>query len=157
MTVKVRASCSWMLKVILNQREDLAGMQAWKDSLSARKFCKKKIYIGFLTNNQTVPWRKVFYDNEARPRAFFITWLACHGRLATKDRLKRFGILDNENCVLCAGTESLYHLLFDCNKTRDIWKEVLQWMQVDHNPQRWEHELSWIIHMSKNKTGNQGC
>ncbi|XP_058747184.1 uncharacterized protein LOC131620196 [Vicia villosa] len=152
MTVKVKPSCSWMLRAILNQRENLEGMQAWNAQMCARKFCKKKIYNGLLKNAETVPWRKIFYDNEARPRVVFITWLVCHGRLATKDRLKRFGILDNDNCVLCAGTETLNHLLFECNKMHDSWRETLNWMQMEHTPQNWEHELQWISHMSKKKS-----
>lgn len=69
--------------------------------MSVDKFYKKKIYNGLLSNTQTVSWRKLMYDNEARPRAIFIIWIACHGRLATNDRLMRFGILDNDNCVFC--------------------------------------------------------
>ncbi|XP_058774247.1 uncharacterized protein LOC131648512 [Vicia villosa] len=152
MDVKIRPTCLWMLKAILKQREAVVDMQGWKDMMTAGKFCKKKIYNGLLSSTQLVTWRKLLYDNEARPRALFIMWIAYHDRLATKDKLLKFGILDNANCVLCVGAEDLNHLFFDCRINCDIWKEVLSWMQVNHMPKRWDQELDWMVHKSKCKS-----
>ncbi|XP_058776710.1 uncharacterized protein LOC131651047 [Vicia villosa] len=40
-----------------------------------------------------VPWRFLFHGNMARPRAFHVAWIACHGNLATKDRLCWFNLI----------------------------------------------------------------
>src|SRR4051812_41628256 len=34
----------------------------------------------------------------------------------------------------------------------NIWKQVLRWINVEHDPQGWEQELEWMIHSSKNKS-----
>ncbi|XP_020249238.1 uncharacterized protein LOC109826627 [Asparagus officinalis] len=44
-------------------------------------------------------------------------------RLATRDRLFRFGITSTEDCVLCTGMkESRDHLFFQCPFSAYIWK-----------------------------------
>lgn len=96
-----------------------------------------------------VPWRKVLFDNEARPRALFTLWMACHNRLATKSRLMKFGMLTEEKCVFCCETETQNHLLFECAVMKDIWCGVLQWINVIHEPQKWDNEIKLMIQMSK--------
>lgn len=85
-------------------------------------YAREKSIMVSLVILKKVPWRKLVFDNEARPIAVFITWMACRGRLAaTKDRLLRFGILDNADCVFWAGTESMHHLMFPCREMYNIW------------------------------------
>ncbi|XP_058726253.1 uncharacterized protein LOC131597580 [Vicia villosa] len=144
-----------MLRAIFKERDTVREMPEWKDMKDIGMFRKKRIYNGLLTNIQPVEWRYLMYDNEARPRAVFTMWLACHGRLATKARLMKFGMLDNKDCMFCATEEDLNHLRFDCSVTRDIWRTVLRWQQLDHNPLDWEQELKWIVHNCKGKSWKQ--
>ncbi|XP_058770039.1 uncharacterized protein LOC131643749 [Vicia villosa] len=137
---------------ILKQRDQVKEMQTWKELIQNGKFSTRKFYYNFLEQHQTVPWRKLFYDNAARPRALFTLWLACHDRLATKARLRKFGILTNEDSNFCENVETLQHLFFDCRVTKNIWRNVLKWMNMDHNPQGWAQELKWLIENSKNKS-----
>ncbi|XP_058752433.1 uncharacterized protein LOC131625603 [Vicia villosa] len=99
-----------------------------------------------------VEWRNLLYKNIARPRACFILWLACHEKLATKDRLHRFGMIDNVSCCFCSGMESLNHLFFECTSTREIWLEVLEWIQICHIPGEWHNERHWIIQHTRGKS-----
>jgi hypothetical protein len=46
------------------------------------------------------------------------------------------------------------HLMFNCNETKSIWRKVLEWIQVDHNPLGWRQELDWIIQRTKGKGGH---
>ncbi|KHN42750.1 hypothetical protein glysoja_030233, partial [Glycine soja] len=78
-------------------------------------------------------------------------WQACHGRLPTKDRLLRFGMLGDKICCFCEGPESHDHLFFGCSVLGDVWKQVLEWIQVKHHPQEWNEELKWIIRHGKGK------
>lgn len=75
--------------------------------------------------DQKVEWKDLIYDNNAKPRSCFITWLACHGKLATKDRLFNFGMIDNKKCCFCSEEESKNHIFFAYQTTRSIWIEVL--------------------------------
>lgn len=87
----------------------------------------------------------------ARPRALSMLWLACHNRLATKDRLCKIGIL-NEDCrYFYRDKEIIQYLMFACEETKKIWKEILEWLQVGHKAQSWNEELSWIVQHRKGK------
>lgn len=105
-----------------------------------------------MDDNLIVPWRFIFKKNIARPRALITLWLVFHGRLATKDRLKRFGILQNNMSSLCSEVEeTIDHLFFGCHVTMDIWKSVLNWLEVDHNPEIWSREKLWEVDSTKKK------
>lgn len=84
------------------------------------------------------------YGNLARPKAQLVLWLACHGRLATKDRLHRFGMIDNIQCCFCSQTKTLDHQRFECCTTRAIWMKVLSWLKIHHVPSIWTDELVWL-------------
>lgn len=151
MTVQVKLSCSWILKGILSQRVREQEMANWEDLCQARKFCINKTYHALLEPQPLVTWRSVFFNNEACPRALFILWLACHNKLAIKERLYKFGMVDNDRCVFCNEVESIQHLLFTCQDMYDIWKNILEWIKVEHNPKGWIQELAWIADRSKSK------
>lgn len=93
------------------------------------------------------------YGNSARPRACFTLWLTCHGKLTTKDHLFRFGMTANMECCFCSGIELINHLFFECLTTRKIWIEILEWIQIQHNPEDWLKEMKWITHQTKGKSG----
>ncbi|CAI8610766.1 unnamed protein product [Vicia faba] len=86
----------------------------------------------------------------ARPRAF-VLWLACNGRLATKDRLRRFGLINDENCIFCHQRETHNHLFFGCHTLKDVWLKVLMWLQVVHDPKEWHEELPWMMQTCNGK------
>ncbi|XP_058750109.1 uncharacterized protein LOC131623109 [Vicia villosa] len=150
--VPIKKSCSWILKNILQQRDQVKEMQPWKDLVKTGKFAMKNFYYAFLDQQQKVPWRKLFYGNVARPRALFTLRIACHDSLATKARLRKFGMLSNDACSFCEEVESLQHLFYECRGTRNIWQAILKWMDMHHTPQGWTQELQWVIENSKNKS-----
>ncbi|XP_058732788.1 uncharacterized protein LOC131604361 [Vicia villosa] len=78
--------------------------------------------------------------------------MTCHGKLPTKERLKRFHILNDEICSLCnLEIEIVEHLFFKCRIASDIWKGILQWLDVVHQPNGWEEELDWVLKSSRKK------
>lgn len=85
------------------------------------------------------------YGNLAGPRDIFVLWLACQGRLATKERLCRFVLISNDCCCFCSKVETQQHLLFSCATIQLIWLEEPQWLQVVHTPGVWDMELQWIL------------
>lgn len=96
--------------------------------------------------------KQLMYGNLARPTTIFQLWIACHRRLVTKGRLYNWGMIDNIACCFCDAEESQQHLLFECVETRTIWKNVLEWIQVDHEPLGWEQEIDWLVNMCKGKS-----
>lgn len=71
-----------------------------------QKFPTGKVYTELWGQREKVDWRKLFCGNMARPRAKIITWLACQGRLSTKDQLKIIGIQVVGYCCFCAMEEN---------------------------------------------------
>ena len=49
-----------------------------------------------------------------------------HGDIYTKDRLHRFGMIDNPNCPRCDEVETLTHKLIECEYVRRIWQRTLE-------------------------------
>ncbi|XP_045815732.1 uncharacterized protein LOC123909010 [Trifolium pratense] len=149
MTMPVKPSCSWILKAILKQRELLPNIQGWEHVKG--KTITRKVYKVLREDYPLVDWKTVMYQNIARPRAVFIFWLACHSRLATKDRLLKIGLTVNLQCCFCTQEETINHLFFGCTELKHIWQKVLRWLQVDHVPMEWSAELKWITKHSKGK------
>lgn len=90
-------------------------------------------------------------NNNARPRAVFALWMACHNRLSAKERLMRFGIIDNVRCYFCVNLETQNHLLFECLDIQKIWLQVLSWLKIQHKPSNWQEELQWVVNKFKGK------
>ncbi|KAK2413113.1 hypothetical protein QL285_035856 [Trifolium repens] len=148
-TMPVNNSCSWIWKAILKQRDSLLHIQGWEHMQG--KDITRKVYQSLKMDHPSVDWRVTMYQNIARPRAIFILWMACHGRLATKDRLRKFGVNLDVKCCFCNQEETLNHLFFSCNVMRYVWQKVLQWLHVDHTPLEWTDELIWLTRQSKKK------
>lgn len=101
------------------------------------------MYNGLKEQQQEVLWRKLWYDNATRPKPLFILWMTCHEILATKNKLYRFGMLDNDECCFCRNKKTLEHLMFSCPILRNIWEYV--WLQSSHKLGGWIEELRWRV------------
>lgn len=93
--------------------------------MNKNSFNMSQVYKALQCWDQKVEWRDLMYGNMATLRACFIMWLACQGKLSTKDRLFKFGMIDNTNCCFCSDEESINHIFFICPYMRNIWLEAL--------------------------------
>lgn len=58
-----------------------------------------------------VNWCDIVWFKGHVPRFAFILWMVCKGKLLTGDKLKRWGCIQEDNCVLCdVGVEDIQHL-----------------------------------------------
>lgn len=78
-------------------------------------------------------------------------WLAYHGRSPTKTRLCRFGLTDSNICCFGPHEETIDHLYYGCVETKSIWRKILDWIQITHDPKEWHDELYQIVICSKGK------
>ncbi|XP_058752915.1 uncharacterized protein LOC131626112 [Vicia villosa] len=92
-----------------------------------------------------VPRKCLFFQNRASPRANFILWLTSLGRLSTKDRLVRFGLIQDTKCCFCQQMETMQHLFFACDYSSKIWEEMLQWNGYKRTATTWDKEKLWLI------------
>lgn len=59
------------------------------------------------------------------PRWSFILWLAVQQQLATKDRLRGWGMSLNDGYCLCGNREETHkHLFFECPYSLTIWQSL---------------------------------
>ncbi|CAK8565420.1 unnamed protein product [Lathyrus sativus] len=91
-------------------------------------------------------------DNHARPRAKFTVWFLLNGKLPTKDRLKKFGVIDSSGCSFCDAGESMDHLFFACSGFCSVWREVLGQLNIRRKLASWENEKNWL-NREANKNG----
>ncbi|XP_058732652.1 uncharacterized protein LOC131636780 [Vicia villosa] len=80
-------------------------------------------------------------DQERNSNYGYCSW----GRLPTKDRLQRFGIITESTCVFCPAMESIDHLFFQCKVSAAIWHRMLQWLGYSQTVQNWNVERVWLI------------
>lgn len=152
MNVSVKIHNSWIMKSILKHRSSILDIQSiWDSMLEKNRFGMKEVYKSLCTNTSKVRWRNLFRGNTARPRALMTLWLACHGRLATKNRLKKFGMIEDSKCCFCPAEESINHLFYGCPELKIIWTKVLDWVQIKRVPREWNDELEWLISSTKGK------
>ncbi|XP_019235766.1 PREDICTED: uncharacterized protein LOC109216090 [Nicotiana attenuata] len=141
---------SWMARRIIASRDILQQLQG----SSVHKGSIRHIYLQLLGDLPRVSWKNLIMQNYARPKAVFNLWLMLQGRLATKDRLAKWGMNINQQCVLCQGhIETREHLFLSCSFSEDLWEQVMQWIQEDQPKNHtWDQRLQWIISKTKGKS-----
>ncbi|CAI8606324.1 unnamed protein product [Vicia faba] len=146
MEVNIKDRFSWIIKKILLQRNKVAQMQETWDNMQGKgKFSMKKTYDCMDGDDVQVHWKALMYKNDARPRAIMTLWLTCHKKLATKDRLKRFGMIAHDDYSMCDKNETINHLFYERVKMKEIWCKVLEWIHIMHEPKGWNEELEWLV------------
>ncbi|XP_058733386.1 uncharacterized protein LOC131604994 [Vicia villosa] len=152
MEMELKHDSSWIVKGILKARAVIPViLNTWNQTLHESKFRMGKIYRDLNRNYTNVSWSVLFAGNIARPRALYCLWLACHKRLATRERLAKFGLINDTNCCFCNHNETMEHLFYGCSTMKNIWSEILDWLHIGHTPLEWSQELQWLTRSGKGK------
>lgn len=144
-------SSSWILKKIFKTRDYVCGTEHWRQALEKGKYHNGMMYKEICGDVEQVVWKKIMFDNHARPKSCFTLWMAIKQRLPTKYRLGKYGIMVNLTCCFCDKVEDIQHLFFGCNVTNSIWQDILVWMKITHIPLEWDKEMEWIVRVTKQK------
>ncbi|CAK8569926.1 unnamed protein product [Lathyrus sativus] len=150
-SMAVKNNSLWVMKSILKLRNIVISRNEWNNMVQTTKFQTTKVYDRISENVQEVSWRRILYQNMARPRALFTLWMAYHRKLATKDRLARFWMLNHYTYCFCNDKETIDHLFFQCRTMKTIWKNILEWMLIDYTSGDWIQKVKWVSDMSKSK------
>ncbi|KAH0709212.1 hypothetical protein KY284_010639 [Solanum tuberosum] len=112
------------------------------------------MYVNLLPCHTKVTWKHLVLHPKIHPRYKFILWLAIQKRLATVERLQKFGINVPPDCAFCGQhLETFSHLFFECDVTRRIWRRLLQWMGYNRQIQDWETEVKWMSQVARRRGG----
>ncbi|KAL9227890.1 hypothetical protein vseg_003529 [Gypsophila vaccaria] len=102
--------------MVCKTRDDLRNGYIGSHWLSAQgSYSVASGYSWLLGTLPQVPWWPLIWNRLAVPKHSFIGWLSVQHRLATRDRLSRWGACVDSRCFLCGqGIEDHQHLFFLC-------------------------------------------
>ncbi|CAK8579067.1 unnamed protein product [Lathyrus sativus] len=87
---------SWIMRGILKQRDNMDLIRyEWNQAMTMRKFKATTFYKILIDDGTRVHWRRLIGYNKGHLRAVQCLWQACHAKLATKERLKCFGVIED--------------------------------------------------------------
>ncbi|XP_074306247.1 uncharacterized protein LOC141641487 [Silene latifolia] len=82
-----------------------------------------------------VEWRYVCWNRLNIPKSSFIYRATVQGRLLTKDRLVRMGMVMDSACFLCAnGDETHHHLFYACCYSTQCFTLIQQALHIQLQP-----------------------
>lgn len=124
-----------MVRMILAARKTLMLVHT---KFKPRQSVIRQIYLQLLGVTSRLAWKCLMFQNKARPKAVFTMWLHLHGRLLTADRLLKWVIVVEPNCILCIQrAETKEHLFIKCLFTFQIWTKIFTWL--GWNGQYWSN------------------
>ncbi|XP_019230192.1 PREDICTED: uncharacterized protein LOC109211148 [Nicotiana attenuata] len=145
----VPAQASWITRKILELKNKLHLIPGNKTTRSLTN----TIYYKVLPDVRPVIWKSLMFKNDARPKASFIMWLLLQGRLATTDRLMRWGITVDITYSLCqAELETREHLFVECDFAKAIWRRLQKWLKWQQTVEEWNQHVDWAIKNAKGKS-----
>ncbi|XP_013595094.1 PREDICTED: uncharacterized protein LOC106303347 [Brassica oleracea var. oleracea] len=142
------------LQVYLTELTLTAGKDRYEWVLEDKpltKFVTGDVYTKLKGETQTLPWTKLVWIKGGVPKHSFLTWLFALDRCPTRDRLLRWGLQTDSNCLLCnMADESRDHLYFLCPFAWSLWTLVAQRCRLVYD-RRWDHCLTQLQSLSGNK------
>ncbi|XP_074291429.1 uncharacterized protein LOC141618220 [Silene latifolia] len=89
-------------------------------------------YKWLIGEQEKVGWYPVIWNRMTSLKHSFISWLYVLGRLLTKNRLVRFGVIANGDCDLCGELpETSEHLFFGCKYSQMCLALVNYWLDSE--------------------------
>lgn len=140
---------SWVVRKILKAKEAFAQAgYSYDDLMKLKHYSIKHLYLKLRGDFQKVPWRKMVCNNIGCPKWLFHFTLVAHGRLYTKDRIAKWGMIRNLSleCPLCEREhEYAKHLFFQCAYSNELWTKILNWKGIQRPVGGWCQEVNWAI------------
>jgi len=145
---------SWVVQKILKAAKYLqeAGFTE-RDMNNMTQYNISKVYWQMRGTKEKVEWRSLVWTNFGAPKWLFIMYLAVKRRLATKDRLAKWGIIQVLTCPLCQSVDEDHdHIFFQCAYAAEVWRSILHWQGITRNAMNWTSEINWAVHYMKGRS-----
>ncbi|XP_010424770.1 PREDICTED: uncharacterized protein LOC104709930 [Camelina sativa] len=93
-----------------------------------------------------VPWHKQVWFPGSIPKYSFMMWLACLDRMPTMSRLRNWGLVEDDTCILCEiYNETRDHLFLRCPYSYDLWRWCISRMQLHFMGfSTWDRLILWL-------------
>ncbi|XP_039003287.1 uncharacterized protein LOC120129991 [Hibiscus syriacus] len=113
----------------------------------------KEIWEGSRPKDNKVTWEKLIWFPLHITKHSVISWKTLLDRLPTKDRLQRFGLVTNTDCIFCSeANETQNHLFANFLQTSSIWRSLLQLSGLNRPSFSWYNLLEWAVNTWKGKS-----
>lgn len=144
---------TWLVKKFFSMRKFTSMTDNLDEAVVQGKFSIKKCYILIRVDVQKVAWKTIVFSNPAPPKTVFVSWIALHGKLRTKDIVSKWCTVPDLKCPLCAiHDESTAYIFFNCCFSKSVWNAILNWLQVHRRIRDWSLEWQWIARVAKGKS-----
>ncbi|XP_039021885.1 uncharacterized protein LOC120154136 [Hibiscus syriacus] len=125
---------------------------SFRKNLKLRNLAYPLLTSGVNKHNK-VHWQKLIWFPIHIPKHNIISWMLIQDHLPTKERLLRFGLVTNDQCILCSdGCETINHLFAECKLSSSIWNFVLLLSCIKKPPFTWSNLLTWTTATWKGKS-----
>lgn len=116
----------------------------WKASMKDQ-FKFKDIWEEIREKNTEVIWSDVVWSKSIPPKMAHTLYKAIMRKLPTKDRLKKWKILDDSKCNFCCIEEETHdHIFFDCEFSKRIWNTQKCRLQLNKCATNLKEELEYL-------------
>ncbi|XP_019227163.1 PREDICTED: uncharacterized protein LOC109208497 [Nicotiana attenuata] len=156
-------NAAWVVRKILETRKFIGELQGIQGDLNSRlcqlqqgeSFNIRKLYRLQVPLLHRVPWKGIILQPNLHPKFKFILWLALQRRLATVDRLLKFGVQVPQQRIFCKLADEVFdHLFFEFTMTKEIWSILLKWLGHSRPIRDWQNEVNWINQGATRKNGH---
>uniref|UniRef100_A0A1U7YPV5 Uncharacterized protein LOC104246697 n=1 Tax=Nicotiana sylvestris TaxID=4096 RepID=A0A1U7YPV5_NICSY len=156
-------NAAWVVRKILETKKFIGETQGIQSDLMSRlgklqkgeSFSIRKLYRLQFPQLPKVPWKGIILQPNLHPRFKFILWLALQRRLATVDRLLKFGVQIPQQCIFCKQADEVFdHIFFECSMTKELWSRLLKWLGHSRTIRNWQSEVAWISQYATKKNGH---
>ncbi|CAA7055588.1 unnamed protein product [Microthlaspi erraticum] len=131
---------------ILQPDVSLSDEFLWKNSqnVTPRNFSSSRTWNSLHQPPPPVPWYGSVWFKGHIPKHAFIFWLVVQNRLATRDRLRSWGLVVPQDCLLCgSGVESRDLLFFTCPYSSSVWNSLMSHNSLSP-PSTFSDLVTWV-------------
>lgn len=145
-----------VIRKIIGIRKQLASLQNGREWIEAPSFSIQKVYKALMGEVHKTPWAKLMCQTTVPAKYKFVVWMAMHERLATCSYLRRIGIQVDHACCFCSREEeTMDHLFFGCEFSRDVWRKVAVMGGVYSDAAQWHEGRRLLEAHCTNSNGKQ--
>ncbi|XP_019241080.1 PREDICTED: uncharacterized protein LOC109221079 [Nicotiana attenuata] len=150
-TMKIPQQASWLVRKMIEARDEVEAIQR---PMEGKCSTIRQLYLIMLGQQPRVEWKMFMFRNEARAKAKFTMGLYFQDRMMTSDRLHKWGIQVDKDCVLCkVHEETRNHIFVECEYIKRVWGKLLKWMQKKPFWQtEWNQRWKWAKENAKGRS-----
>ena len=83
-------------------------------------------------------------------RVKYFQYQIYHRSLITNKKLFQFNLIDHEKCDKCDETETIQHLLVECESIKKLWEDVIKWIKLRVRRKIYSEAVSIILGKEEN-------